>query len=161
MGMIQGSINNLLTTAAVATRLSPELEEKRELKTTEKSYEKTEKLLEESDNQAYSEGIARIQRDRAQRIAELNPTKKNIQKYIAEMEGYESIQPETISEEKAVTEARAAEVEQKKAFQKELMQGYEEIEKPSRAAVQKRLAEKKAAEALQMEQDRISKGGTV
>ena len=151
MGMIQGSINNLLTTAAVATRLSPELEAKAKTRSELALQKQKLKSLEEQEKIEGDTNIKDLQKksEILGNIYELDPTTTNL---------------ENVGEaEYAVGQAVGgqAAVEQSRAFKKEFMQGYEEIEKPSRAAVQKRLAEKKAAEALQMEQDRISKGGTV
>lgn len=155
MGMIQGSINNLLTTAAVATRLSPKLEAKAKMRGEAAGKKLYLKNLKEVGAGSVDE-IAEV----SEEIAKLDPTKNNIQ---AAYDASADAMFKDIAQEKEakLKERKAAEKEQSREFKKEFMQGFEEIEKPSRAAVQKKLAEKKAAEALQMEQDRISRGGTV
>lgn len=155
MGMIQGSINSLLTTVAVATRLSPELEAKAKIRGELALQKQKLKLLE---GQGAAEGDTntedlRKKSEILKNIYELNPTSANLEKY---GEADYAASQAAAGEERVKTA-----LEQSQAFKKEFMQGFEEVEKPSRAAVQKRLAEKKAAEALQMEQDRISRGGTV
>ena len=155
MGMIQGSINNLLTTADVATRLSPELEAKAKMRGEAAGKKLYLKNLKEV-GAGYVDEIAKV----SEEIAKLDPTKDNIQ---AAYDASADAMFKDIAQEKEakIQAKKAEEKQQSQAFKKEFMQGFEEIEKPSRAAVQKRLAEKKAAEALQMEQDRISRGGTV
>lgn len=88
MGVIQGSINNLLTTAGVAARLSPGLEERRKVLNLEKQYSKLGKIQEETDFADETvEEIAQQQKDIAKEIATIKPTAENVKRYVDEAEG--------------------------------------------------------------------------
>lgn len=127
MGVIQGSINNLLLTAGAAARVSPTFEKMRDLEKTKKAYGKTATMLEESGFEANTEKVAKEQTERAQKIAEAEPTEANIRNFVAESENLESFDPEV----------RAAET--------------------SLIVEKQRKAEEKAAQALALEQERAQK----
>lgn len=126
MGVIQGSINNLLTIAAASAKLSPVLEEKRELTTLKKAYEKTDELLKTTDYETYNESIAKEQADKARRIAELSPTEENIRTYLAEAGGYESVKPENIEAEQQLSYSQRARAKANKDAEEALKTRQEE-----------------------------------
>lgn len=96
MGVIQGSINQLLTTAGVAARLSPGLEERQKVLNLEKQYSKLGEVQEKSDFSEHTvEEIAKQQTNIAKEIATLKPTEKNVQRYAIEAEGLSEMQKDT------------------------------------------------------------------
>ena len=146
MGMIQGSINNLLTTAAVATRLSPELEAKAKVRGELALQKQKLKSLEEQTKIEGDTNIEDLQKksEILSNIYELDPTTTNL-KNVGDAE-YEV--------------SKAVRGEQYQEFTKKFTEDFV-TSKPSRARAQQQIAKKKADEALRMEQERISRGGTV
>lgn len=98
MGVIQGSINNLLGLSVVAARLSPGLEQKRELNTLKKQEKAMAKVAETQEeatgpeansteaNELYSQTLAK-KADIATKIFETQPTEQTYQNVIAERQG--------------------------------------------------------------------------
>lgn len=96
MGVIQGSINNLLTTAGVAARLSPSYETKVELR----ALNKQEKLLAQKDAAELTGGVeyAKEKEAIAEKRAMLKPTEKTAQAYF---EAYAEREEAELDAEKA------------------------------------------------------------
>lgn len=112
MGIIQQAINQAAGTIGVAARLSPTLEENRQVKELEKQYTKLGKIQEESDfSEATVKEITGEQGDIAKAIAKIKPTEENVKRYQVERESLESMKPENIA-------AKEAFVRQQKANQK-------------------------------------------
>lgn len=103
MGVIQGSINNLLMTAGVAARLSPELEKlskERELKKGIQNLERVrEEAVEQKTGEQLQEPIAEELVKKQRELAYLNPKKSNIKAWGAEEEGLQEIKETTRTEE--------------------------------------------------------------
>ena len=82
MGAIQQGINQLLGTAAIAARLSPELETKRELKESEKNFKsvvKQNKAIHEVIGEVPEEQLPKLQSELEKQF-ELDPTSERYEK---------------------------------------------------------------------------------
>lgn len=103
MGVIQGSINNLLMTAGVAARLSPGLEKlnkERELKKGIQNLERArEEAVEQKIGEQLQEPIAEELVKKQRELAYLNPKKSNIKEWGDEEEGLQEIKETTRKEE--------------------------------------------------------------
>lgn len=98
MGVIQGSINNLLTTAGVAARLSPSLEERRKvigLRQQQKALENVAETQQEATgpasesseaNKLYAETLQK-KADVSQQIFEAKPSQETYTDTLAEKQG--------------------------------------------------------------------------
>ena len=109
MGVIQGSINNLLVTAGAFASLSPVLKERAEIRGLEKQYEKLDQVQEKSGfSEDTVEEITKEQKDIAKRIAQINPTEKNVQRYVTDAESLNQMSPQVEERERAVIKAQEA-----------------------------------------------------
>lgn len=98
MGVIQGSINNLLVTAGIAARLSPDLEKRaalRDLKAKEKVLNKSAEIQQEATgpetnsteaNEVYSNTLQN-KVDISQARFDLQPNEQNYRNLLAEKQG--------------------------------------------------------------------------
>lgn len=105
MGMIQSSINNLITLAAAGAKLSPEIQEKAELKQLKRKYKLTTERLEESDfNENIYDDALKQQVDLAKEIALREPTKENLKELGMQKELQELESPENRETERQLAE---------------------------------------------------------
>ena len=92
MGVIQSSINNLISTIAIASKLSPEAQERAELRIEQRKLDKSKKATEEAKS-ALQKGTwqmgsldtlseaKKAEAEQAKHIFQLNPTKDTLNQY--------------------------------------------------------------------------------
>lgn len=112
MGVIQGSINNLLVTAGAFASLSPVLKEKAEIRGLKKDIAKTEELDEKAQGTPeygdIAEGINTRLAESYGKLARLEPTKENIRAYSSHEGARELFTPESMERERAAQRSREA-----------------------------------------------------
>lgn len=113
MGVIQGSINSLLGTAGVGIRLSPLVEELREVRNLKKDIAKTEELDKKAQEKPeeyadIAEGINKRLAGSYSELARLRPTEENIRAYSAHEGAKELFTPEYMERENALIRSREA-----------------------------------------------------
>ena len=158
MGVIQGSINNLLTTAGVAARLSPGAEEKiAERKGRAEAIAKKAEIGAETEASRQAVDISRQAFEEttgAKTYAELTGRKKALGAHIANLEKYRTYAPS----EEIESELQSL-YKEYEPLEKQWSERRAEFSERGHKAVQTRRAkkaeaERQAAEALQLEQER-------
>ena len=113
MGVIQSSINSLLSTAAIASKLSPAAEERVEIRQAERREAKAAKVIDTvaKSETAYSpelvDNITNYGIEAAESLFKTNPTEENLQSWQTGLNTKKDIEQRRQSKLKAQQEAKA------------------------------------------------------